>query len=478
MGKPGSALHMRANKNADRSPSWFRIENAHVDEEAADDETTPIYIYDVIGDSWWEDATPANEFVKQLSAIKTPNIELHLNSPGGDIFDGVAIYNALKAHPARVTVIVDALAASAASFIAQAGDEVIMTKAATMMIHDGSGLVWGNAADMRKTADLLDQLSDTVAEIYADRAGQSIEFWRDLMIEETWYNSHEAVKSGLADKIGEDTKKEDDEAAQNRWDLSIFNHAGRGSAPDPLQVRQRIANRLKEKTVGQPQNTSGAPEEETPPTGTPETTHPASPETDPDADTTQGDAGAVQEDEEAQQGVVAPENPAGTQENAAQVAFTNKGATAQPVFTVGGQSTTDYSAVQNHVNSLESFRNDTIKAAKVQFVKDLAADNKIMAPQIEKLTNYALSLTDDQYSAWKDTWEGSSPHAMLGQGHGGAGTTNHDGPQSHGAENVDNELNTCKGIIKQHKLGGMKNEQIMQTQSYKRLMELEPTFKL
>jgi ATP-dependent protease ClpP protease subunit len=449
---------MRAAKSKGAPPSWFRIENAHVDEESATDEVTTVYIYDTIGDSWWDDSTSASEFIKQLSNIKTPRIELHLNSPGGDIFDGVAIYNALKAHPAQVTVIVDALAASAASFIAQAGDEIVMTKAATMMIHDGSAMAWGPASVMRETADLLDKLSNTVAEIYSDRAGQNIEFWRNLMIEETWYNSHEAVDAGLADRIGEDTKKEDDEAAQNKWDLSIFNYAGRSRAQDPMQVRQRIANRLKEMTVGNgPQNSEGQPEEQQNP--------PGSPDVDPDAQTTEEES----DEQAAGPGVVPnPPTPAvqpeATPENQAR-------------FTLQGQPTNDFTAVQNRLNFLEEFRNETIKSGKVSFVEKLAADNKILASQVTKLTAYALSLSDEGYSAWKDTWDGSPALPMLAGSHA-EGTTNHAGSQTEAADTVAAELETKKGIVNQHRLSGMSEDKIKNTPSYKRVMELDPTFKL
>lgn len=454
---------MRAAKSKGAQPSWFRIENAHVDEESATDEVTPVYIYDTIGDSWWDDSTSASEFIKQLSNIKTPRIELHLNSPGGDIFDGVAIYNALKAHPARVTVIVDALAASAASFIAQAGDEIVMTKAATMMIHDGSAMAWGPASVMRETADLLDKLSNTVAEIYSDRAGQNIEFWRNLMIEETWYNSHEAVDAGLADRIGEDTKKEDDEAAQNKWDLSIFNYAGRGHAPNPMQVRQRIANRLKEMTVGnRPQNSEGQPEEQQ---------SPGSPDVDPDAQTTEEESES--NEEQVDPGTVPPVTPA-VQPPSESESAENR---ARFSFTLQGQPTNDFTAVQNRLNFLEEFRNEAIKSGKVSFVEKLAADNKILASQVDKLTAYALSLSDEGYSAWKDTWDGSPALPMLAGSHA-EGTTNHAGSQTEAADAVAAELETKKGIVNQHKLSGMSEDKIKNTPSYKRVMELDPTFKL
>lgn len=450
---------MRARQQEQKPKSWFRVDNAWVDEENKNEEVTPVYIYDEIGTSWWGDSTSSAEFIQQIGAIHSSRIELHLNSPGGDIFDGVAIYNALKSHPAKVTVIVDALAASAASFIAQAGDEIIMTKAASMMIHDGSAMAWGPAAVMRDTADLLDKLSNTVAEIYADRAGQSIEFWRNLMIEEVWYNSHEAVAAGLADQIGEDTKEEDDEAAQNKWDFSVFNYAGRRSAPDPFQVRQRIANRLKETAVGQPQNTSGNTPEEN-------DKNPASPEVNPDAQTTEGQAEEVQKERDDNPGAVPPpENKVTTSE------------TGRPVFVVGGERVDDPKVVQSRLDMLENFRNETMRQSRVDFVQQLATDNKIMQPQVETLTNYALELNDKGYEAWRKTWDVAAALPMLAGTHA-EGTSNHAGSQTEAVDSRANEIEVRKEIVTQHRLGGMSEEKIMQTSSYKRLIELDPTFKL
>jgi ATP-dependent protease ClpP protease subunit len=126
---------------------------------------------------------------------------LHINSGGGDVFDAVAIYSGLRNHKATVNVAVDGIAASAASFIAMAGDTVGIEKPARMMIHDASGLVIGNASDMRDMAELLDDVSDTIAEIYADRAGESTDTWRGRMKSETWYSAQQAVDAKLADSI-------------------------------------------------------------------------------------------------------------------------------------------------------------------------------------------------------------------------------------------------------------------------------------
>lgn len=216
-----------ARTQAEAPPSWYRIKAAD-----DDDDVTVIDIYDEIG-GWWF-GIDAADFIRELREITTARIELHINSPGGDVFDGVAIYNALLDHSARVEVQVDALAASIASVIAMAGDEIVMTKPATMMIHDAWGMAIGNAADMREMADLLDKLSNTIAEVYADRAGGEVDEWRDRMLAESWFNASEAVEVGLADRVL-DRKADDaaDSKAKARWDLSVFRYAGRDAAPAP-----------------------------------------------------------------------------------------------------------------------------------------------------------------------------------------------------------------------------------------------------
>lgn len=197
---------------------WYRI-------EAKAAGVSEVYIYDEIGYF----GVTAGDFVKDLQAIRTDSIDLHLNSPGGEVFDGIAIYQALKDHPANVTVYVDALAASAASFIAQAGDRRIMQPNATMMIHDGHGLVVGNSADMVQMAGLLDKTSDNIASIYASRAGGDVAEWRAAMRTETWYTATEAVTAGLADEVSGAPV----EAGDGSWDLSVFAYAGRTQAPAP-----------------------------------------------------------------------------------------------------------------------------------------------------------------------------------------------------------------------------------------------------
>jgi ATP-dependent protease ClpP protease subunit len=193
--------------------SWFSIANAG---NAAD-----LWIYDEIG-GW---GITAADFVAQLNELNVSDITLHLNSPGGSVFDGIAITNALRDHPAQVTVKVDAIAASIASVIAQAGNVIIMGRNSTMMIHNASGLVMGEAADMRKMADMLDATTQNIASVYADRAGGSLESWLEMMAAETWYSAQEAVDAGLADEVAALPTEKKAHAMAANFDLSIFNHA-------------------------------------------------------------------------------------------------------------------------------------------------------------------------------------------------------------------------------------------------------------
>ncbi|MGA5116861.1 head maturation protease, ClpP-related [Streptomyces pseudogriseolus] len=170
--------------------SWFAIKNITTD-------TASMAIYDEIG-AW---GVTASDFVNELNSVAAKRINLSISSPGGDVFDGLAILNALRQHPATVEVTIDGLAASAASFIAMAGDTIRIAPQAMVMIHDASGVVIGNAEDMLDMADLLDKTSDNIAAVYAQRAGGTVEDWRAAMKAETWYSDQEAVDAGLADEI-------------------------------------------------------------------------------------------------------------------------------------------------------------------------------------------------------------------------------------------------------------------------------------
>lgn len=192
-----------------RAGRWYDIKNL----SGADVE---VSIYDEIG--YW--GVSAADFVTDLNGISAKNITLRINSPGGDVQDGLAMLNALRQHPANVHVIVDGWAVSAASFIAMAGDRISMAPNAMMMIHDAAGMCYGNAADMQEMSELLAKHSDNIASVYARRAGGTVEDWRAVMQAETWYTDQEAVDAGLADEIlGEDTQ------ATNRAASPVQAHA-------------------------------------------------------------------------------------------------------------------------------------------------------------------------------------------------------------------------------------------------------------
>ena len=174
--------------------SWYSI-------KAKANDTAEISIYDEIG--FW--GVSAASFAQDLKACgnNLKQINLHIHSPGGDVFDGIAIYNLLKNHPANVTVYIDGLAASMASVIAMAGNEVIMPENAMMMIHKPWGIQGGDAEDMRKYADLLDKVENTLIPAYANKTGKTPEELAEMLSAETWLNGKECVEQGFADKLAE-----------------------------------------------------------------------------------------------------------------------------------------------------------------------------------------------------------------------------------------------------------------------------------
>lgn len=216
---------------APKNRQWYRITNLANGE-------ADVMLYGEIG---WV-GTTAEDFVRDIKQLQANKINLHLSSGGGSVFDGIAIMNALRAHPANVTVYVDALAASIASVIAMAGDRIVARQASEFMIHEASGLVVGSATDCREMAELLDRQSDKIAGIYAERAGGTVEDWRTAMAAETWYSAEEAVAAGLADEVEKMPRKgsepgpgqgEEEMPMAAQWDLSVFRYAGRDKAPAP-----------------------------------------------------------------------------------------------------------------------------------------------------------------------------------------------------------------------------------------------------
>jgi ATP-dependent Clp protease protease subunit len=176
-----------------------------------------LFIYEQIGESFWGGGVSAKSVIDQLEKLKgVSQLDIRINSEGGDVFDGKAIYNALRRFAANKTVYIDGLAASAATFIAMAGDRIVTAENATWMIHEASGLAMGNAGTLRDLADVLDGENAAIAGIYAARTGQPASmYWTradpsaanaspeatGLMAAETWMNAHEALAAKFTDEI-------------------------------------------------------------------------------------------------------------------------------------------------------------------------------------------------------------------------------------------------------------------------------------
>lgn len=215
------------NSAQDRARSFFGSNNSGAKRtavriEASASEAT-LWIYNDIG-TWYVES---ESIARELAVLDVATINVRINSRGGDVFEGLAIYNALARHSARIVVYVDGLAASIASLVAMAGDEIHIAEGAFIMIHNPWVAVIGDARELRKLADTADQICEAMIGIYAERTGQSREEIARMMDEETWFNAESAVESGFADDV--DRRKG---VASASFDLSIFNHV-----PAPLAAK-------------------------------------------------------------------------------------------------------------------------------------------------------------------------------------------------------------------------------------------------
>lgn len=173
----------------------------------AKEKSADIWIYEDIGDGWFGGFS-AKDFVESLKKLGEVDIlNVFINSPGGDVFDGVAIYNILKRNKAKVIIEIDALAASIASVIAMAGNEIRMAENAMMMIHNPWGFVMGDSRDVRKFADELDKIRDSsIVTAYVKQSGMEEDELIKMMDEETWMSAEEAKEYGLIDEITAEKK--------------------------------------------------------------------------------------------------------------------------------------------------------------------------------------------------------------------------------------------------------------------------------
>jgi ATP-dependent protease ClpP protease subunit len=236
----------------------FEVVDAWPDEDDDDEPTkrsvdsagqAQLYLYDEI--SYW--GINAADFMREVTGLGGAPFALHVNSPGGDVFEGLAMLNTLRNYPGHVTAVVDGIAASAASFLIMGADEVVMAQNSMLMIHDAWGLCMGNAADMAAMATQLDRASQNIADIYHSKAGGKKEEWRSAMEAESWYDGDEAKAAGLADSVlnsGEPKKPKKTGTTQTApaalaYDLSRYRNTRKPTPkavpdPDPQPVDQPV----------------------------------------------------------------------------------------------------------------------------------------------------------------------------------------------------------------------------------------------
>lgn len=190
-----------------------------------------ILLYGDVGDPWgWGDGFTPSDVAQALALHGAGDVVVRVNSGGGIAFDGVAIYSLLRAHAltgGKVAIVIDGIAASAASLIAMAGDTIEMRAGAMMMIHDAAGITWGTADDHEKSRNMLDKLSGQYARVYSDRSGRPDAEIRELMLAETWFTAEEAVAAKLATGVLTDAA-----VSTASFDYRVYAHA-----PDGLPRR-------------------------------------------------------------------------------------------------------------------------------------------------------------------------------------------------------------------------------------------------
>lgn len=234
---------------------WYRFANAAEDE-------THLYIFGPIG-GWF--GANAEDFVEDLAGVTGP-LRVHINSGGGDAFEGITIMNLLRNHPSTVNGTVTGMAASAASVIAIGCDSLTMAPGSQLMIHRAMTSVYGNRDDMAEVMDMLERMDTSLAGLYQARAGGDLAHWETAMQAETWYTPQEAVDAGLADHIAEPPDKAGDDAAAG-WGNTVRAEA----AVEPVVV-EPAEETPDEQVETEPDTDTGA-DDATPPTTTPAPAH-------------------------------------------------------------------------------------------------------------------------------------------------------------------------------------------------------------
>lgn len=193
-------------------PEWYKI-------EASADDQAEILVYDVIG---WP-YNDAGDLVRYINGLKGKDILVRLNTPGGDVFDGMAIFNSLANHKGKVTIRIEALAASMGSVLAMAGKEIQAYSNTMMMIHDPWTYMAGNQYELREMADLLEKISGNMLDVYTGRSKVGKREMKEIMKAETWYTAKEAKEKGFINTILETGK-----ATKAQFDLTMYTNAPDG----------------------------------------------------------------------------------------------------------------------------------------------------------------------------------------------------------------------------------------------------------
>ena len=211
---------------------WYNIQNKA-------GETADIYIFDEIGTY----GVTAQDFISEIKGLKDMPINLRINSLGGDVFDGMAMYNVIKRREAKTTVYIEGIAASIATIIALGADEVIMAENSLFMIHNAWGGTSGEAKDMRKTAETLDKITSELTDIYVKKTGLSYDALADMMDEESWLNAQEAFDLGFIDTISDSIK------VAAKYDVSKFKNITQEEIKNKLSINinnKKMTNELKD----------------------------------------------------------------------------------------------------------------------------------------------------------------------------------------------------------------------------------------
>lgn len=201
--------------------------------EQPESDNTVLELYNYIG----EGGITASDLRRKMDRVRTSMVTLRINSGGGDVFEGFAIYNDLRAYKKKVRVEIAGLAASAASLIAMAADEIVMEKSSFLMIHNAWVLAMGDKNDLRKAADVLDQIDAGLRDVYVARTGNTKNAITKMMDEETWFSADEAIKAGFADSIIADPVAPKNSTV---YDVSAC-------ANTPAAYKRKVENELRER---------------------------------------------------------------------------------------------------------------------------------------------------------------------------------------------------------------------------------------